>query len=177
MVNDVVARYAALSKALHWVIALIVILMLSLSFFLEDVPNDYRANVFMVHKSLGLTILGLIIIRLFAIIHYGRPPLPIAVPTWERVLSRAVQYAFYVLLILMPVSGWVMSTAADKAPVYFNWFKLPFPGVTPNKALAQWMFSAHEFIAWTLIVLVVLHVMGALKHYFIDKDDVLQRML
>lgn len=169
-------EYARLSKWLHWTIAIIVMPML-LSFFMDDIFPAHRGTLVMIHKSLGLTVLGLMIIRAFGIAYLGKPYLPPTVPRWERVLSHGVQHSFYVLLVLMPVSGWIMSTAANKAPIYFDLIRLPFPGVKPDKALSDWMFSCHEIIAWLLIGCLALHVAGALKHYFIDKDRVLQKMI
>lgn len=175
--NKDILVYSQGSKWLHWLIALIVIPMLLLSFFIDDLPRVYRSDVIMVHKSLGLTVLVLMIIRLLVILVFGKPHLPASMPKWERVLSRGVQYAFYVLLIAMPLCGWVMSTAANKIPRYFNLFSVPCPGISPNKPLAEWMFTCHTTIGVILIGLATLHVAGALKHYWIDKDNVLQRML
>lgn len=131
----------------------------------------------MVHKSIGLSILLLVVLRIIWIIHSGRPPLPENVPLWERVFSRIVQYALYLFLILMPLSGWIMSVAANRTPKYFGFFNVPFPGIPTDKGLSKLMFEFHETIAWILIVLIALHVAGALKHHFIDKDDVLKKMM
>lgn len=77
----------------------------------------------------------------------------------------------------MPLSGWIMSVAANRIPSYFTLFKVPFPGVVPNEAVAELMEQVHNTIAWIIIVLLVIHTAGAIKHHFIDKDDVLRRML
>ena len=169
--------YAQASKWVHWLIALIVIPMLLLSFFIDNLPSAYKPEVIMVHKSLGLTVLVLMILRIFAILFFGKPPLPTSVPKWERVLSKSVQYAFYGLLIAMPLCGWMMSTAANKITRYFDLFSVPFPGISPSKPLAEWLFTCHTTIGYILIGLALLHVAGALKHFWIDKDKVLQRML
>ena len=169
-------QYSSGSKLLHWLIAVIVIVMLSGSFFLEDLPETIKSTAIMLHKSFGLTILGLMVLRLVWIIRSGKPALPSAVPRWERYLSHAIQHSLYLLLFLMPVCGWIMSVAAAHTPTYFGLFEVPFPGIVANKALSNWMFSAHETIAWIIIGLLVLHVAGALKHLFIDKDNVFQKM-
>ena len=168
--------YTKPSKILHWVIAAIVITMLSLSFFLEDVPTNYQSQAYLLHKSFGLTVLALMILRITWIAHAGRPTLPVTVAHWQKLLSRTVQYSFYVLLILMPLSGWIMSCAANHIPSYFGLFSVPLPAIPLNQALAGWMDQVHSIIAWILIVLVVLHVLGALKHHFIDQDGVLGKM-
>lgn len=171
-----VKRYSTGSKLLHWVIAIIVITMLSLSFFLDDVPDEYKSTAFMMHKSFGLTVLILMIIRFVWILHKGKPSLPISIPLWEKILSHLVQYSFYILLIAMPICGWIMSVAGGRVPTFFGLFYLPLP-IAENKPLSKLMLQCHQIIAWILIVLIILHVAGAIKHHFIDKDKVLRRML
>ncbi len=170
-------RYSPMSKLFHWTISLAVFIMLTVGFLLDYVPEQYASNVYMIHMSTGLTILLLMIIRFIWIHASGKPPLPNNVKLWERILSRFVQYGFYVLLILMPLSGWIMSVAADKIPSYFGLFSVPMPGVGPDKSLSDFMAEAHEIIAWIIIAFICLHVAGALKHHFIDKDRVLKSML
>ena len=169
--------YSSGSKFFHWLIALIVILMLVGSFFLEDLPKEYIGSAFMMHKSFGITVLFLMLLRLFWLGISGKVPLPATVPRWERVVSHFVQYALYLFLILMPLSGWIMSVAANKIPYYFGLFHFSLPGIEPSKDLAVLMKQTHNIMAWIIIALVVLHIAGAIKHHFIDKDEVLRRML
>ncbi|RUR15893.1 cytochrome b [Legionella sp. km535] len=169
--------YSATSKWFHWGIALIVIGMLFMGFFLDEIPEQYQGSAYMLHKSTGITVLFLMLIRFIWVHAKGKPPLPESVKSWEKVLSRFVQYSFYVLLIIMPMSGWIMSVAADRIPTYFGLFKMPLPWITPDKSLAEFMNESHEVIAWILIVFICLHVLGALKHHFIDKNNILKRML
>lgn len=177
MLKKVVSSYSAGSKFFHWFIALIVILMLAGSFFLDDVPEQYRSQAFMYHKSFGITVLVLMLFRLLWLGYTGRPDLPPSVPQWQRFLARFVQYALYFFVILMPLCGWIMSVAANRIPVYFGLVQLPLPGIAPNEALSDLMNQAHKTIAWIIIGLLVLHIAGAVKHYFIDKDGVINRML
>jgi len=174
--NKDVTAYSTGSKVFHWLIALIVISMLSGSFFLDDVPEQYQSLAYMIHKSLGLTVLFLMIARMVWIWRCGKPPLPVTVPTWQKIASRLVQYSFYLLLVCMPMSGWIMSVAENRVPVYFGLFSAPLP-ISPDKALGSFMGELHEIIAWALISLIVIHIAAAMKHHFIDKDDVLKRML
>lgn len=175
--NAVVLNYSKGSKFFHWLIALIVIGMLAGSFFLGDLPDPYISTAFMLHKSFGLSVLALVLVRLFWIRHTGKPQLPVSTPAWERFLSRFVQYSLYVFLIIQPLVGWIMSVAANKPPSYFGLVNLSFPGILPNKNLAMVLNNTHKTIAWIMIFLVILHVSGALKHHFINKDNVLRRML
>ncbi|KTD17150.1 cytochrome b [Legionella jordanis] len=172
-----IKEYSAGFKFVHWFIAVLVLLMLSLSFFLDGLPKESERTGFMIHKSIGLTILFVMLIRLVWVMYTGRVPLPVNVPRWERFLSRLVQSFLYLFLILMPLSGWIMSVAANRPPSFFTLATLSLPGIPLSKPLAGFMAEVHETIAWILIGLVILHVAGALKHHFIDKDDVLRRML
>jgi len=169
--------YSKGTKVLHWIVALLVILMLSFSFFLEDVPKANQGMAYMIHKSVGLTILMLMLIRLFWIVRCGRPPLPSTVTPWERTLAKLVQYSFYGFLLLMPFSGWIMSLAADRIPTYFGLFEVPLYGIPLSKPLSAFMNQTHIILAWVLVALVSLHILGALKHRLVDKDNVLERML
>ena len=177
MSNVVVDTYSKGSKWLHWIVAIIVMSMLLFSFFLDDVPEQYQSTAYMIHKSIGLTILLLMCVRLFWINHTGKPELPFSVPRWERLLARVVQAALYVFLFAQPLIGWVMSVSAGRTPVFFGLFQVPLLGIPVNKYLSDTMAEAHEIIAWILIALIALHVAGALKHYFINKDRLLHRML
>jgi len=175
--NRDVLQYPQGFKYLHWFMAILVLGMLGLGFLLGYFPGSIKPTAYMLHKSIGLTLLGLIILRLIWIVCLKKPSLPDAMPHWEFFLARFVQYSLYVFLFFMPLSGWLMATASNKIPVYFGWFRVPFPGIVPNKALAVWMSGAHSFIAFILLGLIALHIAGALKHRFIDKDNVLKSMM
>ena len=170
-----VIGYSKGSKFFHWLIAIIVITMLAGSFFLESLPEQYQSSAYMFHKSFGLTVLFLMIARLFWIQYTGRPALPDTVPLWQKILARTVQYSLYLLLICMPICGWVMSVAANRVPSYFGLFPMPLP-IKANETLAKLMNQSHKTIAWILIALITLHIAGAIKHYFIDRDNVVKRM-
>ncbi len=177
MRDKFVDSYSAGTKWLHWLVAIIVILMLSFSFFLSDIPKSSQPMAYMIHKSMGLTVLFLMLARIFWIIRTGKPELPFSVARWERVTSQVVQISLYVLLIAMPFSGWIMSMAADRVPVYFGLFYMPLYGIPVNKLLSEFFVNVHVTIAYLLIGLISLHIAGALKHHFIDKDKVMRRML
>jgi cytochrome b561 len=131
------------------------------------------------HKSVGLTILMLTLARLASRLSGHRAiPLPDTSPRWQRLLARTTHVLFFVLLIAMPLAGWISTTAAGGSVEYFWLFRWPdFPGVPLDKALAKSVIGLHEIAGKTLIGLIVLHIAGGLKEYFVDKDNVLQRML
>src|SRR3546814_6487559 len=99
----------------------------------------------------------------------------LAVPAWQRPLSKIVHFLFYALLILLPLSGWVWMSAADRPIDYFGLFELPSI-VGPDKALADTMHERHELLGLTMLALVVIHILAALKHQFVDRSGVTARM-
>lgn len=171
------SSYVPVLKFLHWSVAYLVILLLPLGFYMGGLNQSVKANAYLIHKSLGITVFLLMLLRIVAITYFKRPSLPLNMPAWEYVLSRFVQFCLYIFLLIMPVSGWVMSTASDKIPLYFGLFYFPFPGVAVNKAIALLMRQVHLLTAWILLLLIFFHLSGALKHYFINKDKVLQSMI
>ena len=177
MRDKTVDSYSTGSKGLHWIVAILVLMMLSFGFFLDDLPEQFQSTAFMMHKSIGLTIFFLMLARLFWIVHTGKPELPFSVPRWERIFSQIIQVSMYVCLIAMPLAGWVKSVAEERIPTFFGLFPMPLYGIPVDKTLSKWMGSAHEIIAYILIALITFHIAGALKHHFIDKDKVMRRML
>jgi cytochrome b561 len=177
MANRKITKYSSVSKWFHWFIALFIIIMLIVGFLLDDMPEQYMRTAYTLHKSIGISILFLMIIRLIWIISVGKPSLPDTVKPWEKKLSRLVQYGFYLLLFIMPLSGWILSVAAGRTPHYFGLFEAPLPFIEKSKYLAELMANSHLVIAWIIIGFLALHILGALKHHFIDKDNVLKSML
>lgn len=166
--------YGAVAKSLHAVVAVLVLVMLIGGFLLDDVPKVYKPLVVNVHKLVGLLILGLMIFRFLWRLNNQQPALPALIPTWQKWLAKAVHSFLYVAVILIPVSGWVMATAAQHAPHIGHWV-LALPGIAANKAVSHLFFEYHEALAWLLIALLVLHVAAFIKHWF-AKDGVATRM-
>lgn len=177
MRNLIMTSYSKGSKWLHWLVSIPVIFMLSFSFFLGDIPKEYQPTAYMIHKSVGLTILFLMLARLFWIVHTGKPALPKSVAKWERVLSVLTQYSLYFFLFMQTFCGWIMSVANNRTPTFFGLFEVPFYGIPISKPLAHTLENIHTINAWILLALITLHLAGALKHLFIDKDKVFNRML
>ncbi len=168
--------YSKGSKFFHWLIALLVIVMLSIGFFLGDFPEKLKASAYMLHQSLGISIFFLMWLRIFWLWYTGRPELPVTVPVWQKILARTVQYFLYVFVILMPLSGWIMSTASKYPVNFFGITNFSFPGVGENQSLSELMWQFHSTIALIIIGLLFFHISGAIKHHFIDKDNVVRRM-
>lgn len=171
-------RFGAVHKGLHWTIALLVIGMIGLGLYMTriDPPTPRMFGLYALHKSIGVTILALAALRLLWRSFNLRPlPLP-SHAQWERVLATLTHALLYLSLLLMPLSGWVMSSAKGFSVSVFGLFTLP-DFVRPDDGLAELMVRIHVVTAYALIVLIFLHVAGAVKHHLIDRDDTLLRMM
>lgn len=170
--------WGAVSKTFHWLIVLLIIVQFTLAKIADDLPlGPQKFELLKWHKSFGITILGLAILRLlWRWMNPATPVLPDTLKPWERVLARATHAALYVLLFLQPLTGWMLSTASNFPVRYFGLFTLPAL-VGPDKELAHLLEDVHETLAIVLVCVALLHVAGALKHHFWLKDDVLIRML
>lgn len=170
-------RWGSVAKTLHWIIALLVIGMLVGGLTMTGMKTSMdKLQVYAIHKSLGVTVLVLMLLR-FA--WRGVDPRPQDVAGMSPTISfmaHAVHRLLYVALIAMPISGWVYNSASNFPLV---WFKLvPLPAlVAADPAIKAIALGVHETLAWLIILLLAAHVAGALKHHFIDRDDTLRRML
>jgi len=178
-------RYNNVAKTLHWLIALLIITMLALGWTMENVDkgNPYRFQMFQLHKSIGITILLLSLMRLTWRLMHRAPPLPETMPAWEKFAARATHVLFYVFMIGMPLTGWaIVSSSPLNLPTYLfgyiHWPDLPVLPELANKREVSHVFGAiHGWGAYILAALLVLHVGAAVKHHWINRDDVLIRML
>ena len=173
-------RYSTVSLVFHWGLALLVVVQIALIMAYEgyDAASDPLAGTYMgLHKSVGLSILVLTLARLAWRMMNPVIPLPTTVPRWQRILARTTQVLFYVLLIGLPLGGWAASSAAGRAIEWFGLFTWPGLPMPLNRELAGTIIEAHEVAGKALIALIALHVIGALKHHFVDRDNVLRRML
>jgi cytochrome b561 len=125
---------------------------------------------------MGLTVLSLVILRILWALTSIKPGLPEIMKPWERYSERYLHFTLYLLLLIMPLSGWLMSTAAGYAPSFFGLFSIPMPRISHNENLAGFAGEIHYKVAWLLILLVSIHILAAFKHHFIDKDNILKRM-
>lgn len=173
----VASRYSSLSIALHWIIAALVVLQIVLIAISDEVRGPDRGFWIMLHKSGGLTILALTLVRIGLRLREPWMPLPTGTPIWQRILARTTHVGFYVLLIAMPLGGWIASSAAGRDILWYGLFEWPLLPVPADRDLARQIMEGHSTLAKALYVLAAAHVLGALKHYFIDRDGVLGRML
>lgn len=170
-------RYSTVSLILHWVIALAVIAQVALIMAHDATEGPLSREFVQTHKAVGLTILVLTVVRIGWRLANPLIALPVEMPKWERILARITQIAFYVVLLVMPLSGWLASSAAGRDISWFGLFQWPLLPVGGGREAAGRFMDVHEAVAALLLLLIVLHVAGALKHQFINRDNVLHRMI
>ncbi len=169
-------RYNTTAIALHWLVALLIFAAFPLGMYMHDLPlSPTKLQLYSYHKWLGMTVLLFAVLRVVWRIKHTPPALPDAMPRWQQIASHATHQFLYVLMLIVPISGWLMSSAKGFKTVWFG--VLPLPDlVGKDKALGDMLGSVHTSLNYILLVLVVLHIAAALKHHFIDKDGVLLRM-
>lgn len=175
--SDTTERFGAVTKLFHWVTFALVALLFALGWYMVDLPIDPRTfELYALHKSLGLTVLGLTLLR-FA--WRTANPTPVALgdlAAWQRSAARVVHGALYAILIALPMSGWLLSSAADFLPSWFGLFELPAL-VEPDDQLREQTIILHRVLGWILLAVLGAHVAAAVHHHAVHKDATLQRML
>ncbi|ATE61126.1 cytochrome b [Thauera sinica] len=170
-------RYDRTAISLHWLVALGIIGTFSLGVYMHDLPlSPTKLQLYSWHKWAGVTLFLLAIVRLAWRIAHPAPPLPAAMPALQRAAAQAAHWVLYALMLMIPISGWLMSSAKGFQTVWFG--VLPLPDLVAKDAeLGDLLLGVHKALNFTLLAVVVAHVGAALKHHFIDRDDVLTRML
>ncbi|MCM8730582.1 cytochrome b [Hephaestia sp. GCM10023244] len=168
-------RYSTGAIWFHWVIALLVLFNLVVGIFHEGVPA--LKALMGTHKAVGITVLALTLGRIAWRLGHQPPPLPAELAGWERTAAKAARWAFYALLLIMPLTGWAMVSAGDP-PRPLGWFGLfDVPLLPVTKPTAGVAHDLHEVLGLLFAGLVLLHVAGALRHHLLLKDGVLARMI
>jgi cytochrome b561/polyisoprenoid-binding protein YceI len=173
------ARYHSFSQLLHWLIAGLIVLQFVLANLADGASESGSAirelALLANHKSVGITVLALVVVRLFWRIKTPPPNLPATMDQWQALASHISHWTLYGLIIFLPISGWLMSSASAYSVSWFNLFQLP-DFVAPNPDLKELFEGIHEFLGKALLVVALIHVLAAIKHQVIDKDGVLARM-
>ena len=170
-------RYTATAIALHWLAALLIFTTFPLGVYVHEMAlSPLKLQLVSYHKWLGVTIFLLTVIRLAWRGIHVPPPLPETIPLWQQRAAHALHLLLYVLLLAIPLSGWLMSSAKGFPVVYLGLVQLP-DLVGKDKALGELLTEVHEMLNFGLLVLVALHIAAALKHHFIEHDATLRRML
>jgi len=169
-------RYGSVAQFLHWGVVLLLAAQVTLGKIAHELPVGFERLVMMSrHKSLGITILGIALLRL-AWRWFDAPPAPPPMPRWQLLASRFNHWALYFLLFALPLSGWLASSAANRPVSWWGLAQLP-DFVAPDAALEDIFEETHELLVNALYALVALHLLAALKHQFLDRDGLLMRML
>jgi cytochrome b561 len=181
-----VLRYTRIAVVLHWVIAVLIVGNVALALSADSLPDAWVRPVIDTHKSIGITVLGLALLRLLWRAGHPAPPLPEDYPRWQRLAAHVVHVALYGLILALPLSGWMHDSAWNAAASHpmrlFN--LMPWPRISwilnlapgEKERLHTVFGNLHTWLGYTLYALLALHVGAALKHQFIDKQRELQRI-
>jgi cytochrome b561 len=172
-----IARYTSPAIALHWAVALLVFAAFPLGVYMHDMPlSPAKLQLYSYHKWIGVTVFMLAVLRVIWRATHTPPPLPPETPQWEKAVSHLTHLALYGLILAVPLSGWLMSSAKGFQTVWFG--VLPLPDlVGKDKALGILLTGVHEALNVCLLLLVCMHIAAVIKHQLIDRDALLQRML
>ncbi len=169
------SRFGIVAISLHWIIAILIIGLLAEGLYMEDLPiNLQKLKLYGWHKEYGLVVLFLAIFRIVWSMSNQRPELEL--PWLEKLAARSMHWVFYIFMLAMPLTGWLITSSASLPVSFFGLFTLPnlVEANEDNRLLFEWV---HEWLGYALIAAIALHTAAALKHHFINKDDILKRML
>lgn len=170
-------RWGGVSQLLHWLVVVLILTMAWLGLTMGDLPNGPgKIQTYALHKSIGITILALVALRLLWRLYAGTPrPVP-GSPRWQERIASLTHFAIYALLFAIPLSGWVLNSAAGFPLQWFHLVNLPYI-VEKNHDLHELAEEAHEIMFWLLALLVVAHAGAAFYHHLFQRDATLARML
>ncbi|HPG95561.1 MAG TPA: cytochrome b [Dokdonella sp.] len=169
-------RWGSVAQLLHWLMALAIIGNGIVGLVMDEMPRGMsKLNTFAIHKSIGLTVLALLVLRASWRL-FDRKPDDEPMPRWQRLAAHATHGVLYLLMLAIPLSGWIYNSAHGYALQWFKLFNLPALS-EKNDALSDFAGDAHEILFWVLVVVLVAHVGGALVHHWFERDNTLLRML
>lgn len=171
-------RWGAVSQAFHWIIVLLILGLAVVGLLLDDLPRSPKYFwVYTAHKSMGITVLVLMLVRLGWRLYAGAPPPVPGTPRWQHAIATVTHWALYGLALAMPLSGWLYDSASGLRPFHlFGLFPVP-KLVPPSESLAHAAHDWHENLFWVLVALIAAHAGAALYHHLFRRDATLSRML
>ncbi|MTV54076.1 cytochrome b [Pseudoduganella buxea] len=171
-------RYTRTAMLLHWLIAILIVGAFTMGLVMTDIPGftPTKLKYYSWHKWAGVTVLALAALRLLWRRANRPPPHPPGLPAWQAKAADATHVLLYVLMFAVPLSGYLYTTAAGVPVVYFGLFPIP-AAFSADPALKELLKPVHYWLNMLMAAVVLLHVAAALKHHFVDRDDVLKRML
>ncbi len=178
LLRNTAGRFGVVGKLFHWTLALFIVVLIWLGWFMVDL-NYYHSwynDSLTAHKSLGMVALVLAVAKIIWSGYSPAPPLVSSLRVWEKTLARAAHEFLTVAMLVLPVTGYVISTSAGDAVAIFGWFDIPALVVADERS-RDFAIEVHYYAAYATLLVVILHAGAALKHEFIDRDGVLRRML
>jgi cytochrome b561 len=170
-------RWGVGARTLHWLMAVLIIGLGLVGLYMADLPNSpQKIKIYALHKSTGLTVLALLLLRV-AWRMADRRPDEVPMPRWQTLAARGVHVLLYVLMLVLPISGWMYNSASGYPLQWFGLFNLPSLTGGADPELKGTAHMIHEFGFYVLVLLLIAHAGAALKHHFVDRDDTLVRML
>jgi cytochrome b561 len=176
---NTVRRYGAVAMGLHWLMAVLLTILIMLGLYMVSLPDagfdKKKITLILFHKEYGILALALVAVRLAWRVGNVLPALVEHIPDWQKVIARFVHLCFYGLMFALPITGWLMSSAAA-IPVYFFGWSLP-DYIAQNDHLFHTLIGIHKWLSYALIACILVHAGAALRHHFMLKDDTLKKML
>jgi len=172
-----VSSWSAPAKLLHWLVAALIVVQAGLGIAAVSWRlSPTKLNLFVWHKSTGMLILAIVVLRLLWRLGHRAPALPADTPAWERGAARASHFILYVLLVALPLSGWVIASASG-VPFSIFW-RIPLPSIAAvDKEVTDAAASVHFALLLALLAVLIVHIGAALRHHYVKRNDVLVRML
>ncbi len=170
-------RWGPVSQSLHWLIVVLILVMAYLGLTMTDLPNNpHKLKIYALHKSIGITILMLVSLRVLWRMYAGAPQSLANMPVWQERIAAITHWALYALLFALPISGWILNSASGFPLQWFGLVNLPSIA-GKDEALHTFAVSTHQFLFWTLIALALAHAAAAFYHHLFEQDATLLRML
>ncbi|NOT42748.1 MAG: cytochrome b [Alphaproteobacteria bacterium] len=181
MTSNAPTRYGTVAMALHWTIAIAIVSLLIVGKYMNGLPNNdpNKFALYQLHKSFGITVLVLTVVRIIWRVMHPVPALPAGMPAWQRWGAHVSHFGLYALMLAIPLSGWAAASSSSLGipTMLFGAAELPSLPVGNDRDTHEFYEEAHELLGNLMILLLIVHVVAALKHHFVDRDTVLRRML
>ncbi len=171
------AEWGSVSKLLHWLVVVLILVMAWIGLRMGDMPNGPdKIATYAMHKSIGISILALVLLRLSWRLYAGAPAAVPGTPAWQERLASLTHWALYALLLAIPLSGWVLNSASGFPLQWFGLFNLPAI-VGRDHGLHELAEEVHEWLFWAMVALAVAHAAAAFYHHLFQRDATLARMV
>jgi cytochrome b561 len=170
-------RYTHTAVTLHWLIVLLIFAAFPLGLYMHDLPlSPNKLRLYSYHKWIGMLVLPLAVIRIYWRAIHRPPAMPGSMAKWEKLAAHTMHFSLYLLIFAVPITGWLMSSAKGFPVVLFG--VLPLPDlVGKNKELGDALLEVHKVLNFIMLGLVLAHIAASLKHHFVERDDILVRMV